>query len=106
MSDPNINPNTGGPIPLATAATWTASFRAANPTAIKAQFFGSNIINSILGQTDCIGIRMYQAINDSNEATIILVGVDSNTQDMTAGIVADFSSPCPQYCATGSVLNQ
>jgi hypothetical protein len=106
MSDPNINPNTGGPILLATAATWTQKFRTDNPTAIKAHFFGSNIINDILAQPDCVGIRMYNAIDDSNAATIILVGVDSNAQDITTGIVADMSAPCPQNCASNSVLSQ
>lgn len=106
MSDPNINPNTGGPIALATAAAWTANFRNANPLAIKAHFFGSNIINSILAQSDCVGIRMYQAIDNTNAATIILVGVDSNAQDITTGIVADMSKPCPIDCPSNSVLSQ
>ena len=104
MSDPNINPNTGGIIPLPDAVQWTLNFRTTNPTKIKAHFFGSNIIQDILNQTDCVGIRMYNAIDDSNNAQIILVGVNSNSDDMTTGIVADMSIPCPMHCDNNSVL--
>ncbi len=106
MPNPNISPNTGGQIPLAQAIQWTTNFRTANPGKVKAHFFGSIIINDILAQPNCIGIRMYNALDDTNNPQIILVGVDANGDDMTSGIVADLSEPCPIACGNNTALSQ
>jgi hypothetical protein len=105
MPIPTISPNTGSPIPLPTAIQWTTNFRAASPGAIKAHFFGSVIIEQILAQ-GVMGIRMYNAIDDANNPQIILVGVDMNGDDMTDGIIADLSEPCPITCGNNTVLSQ
>lgn len=101
----NITPNTGGPIQLATAIQWTTNFRNNNPGAIKAHFFGNIIINDILSQANCIGMRLYNAIDDNNQPQILLVGVDNNGNDMTDGIIADMSHPCPTECGVNTVLS-
>lgn len=41
-----------------------------------AQFVGKNIIEKILLQPDCIGINIYNAINEKGEKTYVLVGLD------------------------------
>ncbi|MES2618968.1 MAG: hypothetical protein V4613_13910 [Bacteroidota bacterium] len=99
----NISPNTGGPIPLQTAIEWTTNFRNQHPGEIKAHFFGSVIIQNILNQGG-IGIRMYNAIDNTNAPQIILVGVDAAGHDMTAGIIADLAMPCPNNCDPNSPL--
>ncbi|MDI1234734.1 MAG: hypothetical protein PSX81_10670 [bacterium] len=104
MPNPNITPNTGGQISLPSAIQWTTNFRNQNPTAVKAHFFGNVIINEILNQPGCIGLRLYNAIDDNNQPQILLVGVDNNNNDMTNGIIADMSQPCPTQCSGNNVL--
>ena len=41
-----------------------------------AQFVGKNIIERILSQPDCIGINIYNALNERGEKTYVLVGLD------------------------------
>jgi hypothetical protein len=41
-----------------------------------AQFVGKNILNKLLEQPGCIGISIYNAINEKGEKTFVLVGLD------------------------------
>jgi hypothetical protein len=43
-----------------------------------AQFVGKNILEKLLGQPECIGINIYRAINENNEKTYVLVGIDKS----------------------------
>jgi hypothetical protein len=100
-----FNGTEGAPIPLATAAEWTANYRNNHPNSTKAHFFGKDILQKILAQEDCVGIRMYYALNDAGEQQLVLVGANAHENDQTTGIVADLSSPCPPRCDTnGSPL--
>lgn len=45
-----------------------------------AQFVGKNIINKILTQPDCIGINIYNALNEKGEKTYVLVGLDKENK--------------------------
>jgi hypothetical protein len=91
----------GEEIPLSTASDWTANYRAAEPGETKAFFFGQQIISNILAQEDCVGIRIYYAIDDEGAKELVMVGVDENGNDQTEGIVADRAKPCPSYCDGG-----
>lgn len=42
-----------------------------------AQFVGKNIIEKILNQPECIGINIYNALNEKGEKTYVLVGLDN-----------------------------
>lgn len=96
---------TGAPIDLPTASDWTRSYRTAHPIDPRGHVFGRDIIDQILAQQGCEGIRIYNAINDDHELTLVLVGVDALGNDMDAGIVADFSLPCPDMCGMSNPLN-
>ncbi|TAE86862.1 MAG: hypothetical protein EAY81_04950 [Bacteroidetes bacterium] len=101
----SFNGTEGAPIALATAAQWTANYRnAAGTGVIKAHFFGRDILEKILAQDGCMGIRMYYAINDEGVQQLILVGADAHEKDQVDGTVADFSIPCPSRCDTSSSL--
>lgn len=102
MSSNPVNANTGAVISLNTAAQWTANYRSANPNQVKAHGFGMNIINQVLDQEGCIGIRIYYAISDSGEKTLVVVGIDGAGNDMENGVLADFSAPCPASCSVGT----
>jgi hypothetical protein len=45
-----------------------------------AQFVGKNILEQILSQPDCIGISVYNALNESGNKTLVLVGLDSQNK--------------------------
>lgn len=91
--------------PLATAAKWTCSYRAANPNKIKAHFFGYKIIEKILAQEGCVGIRCYYALDDQGVQQLIMVGANADENDLYNGVIAEISRPCPPYCGSTNPLN-
>ncbi len=97
--------NEGAYITIAQGNAWTTSYRNANPTAVKAHFYGKTKLNEVLNQTGCVGIRMYRAIDDTGALQLVLVGVNANEQDLTAGLILERSLLCPPYCDGFSSLN-
>lgn len=87
-----------------------------NPDDILAHFMGRNMIEAILAQPGVVGIRMFYALNEVGLKQLVLVGVDSegnnvlqyNTVDENGdilkkkGIVADRVRSCPPYCGSGT----
>lgn len=51
----------GSEIDLKVAADWTQNHRHRNPGHVISQFFGQEILNKILQQPGCMGIRFYYA---------------------------------------------
>jgi len=99
-----FNGQEGEEITLQEAAALTASYRAQNPDSTKCHFMGKEIINAILAQTGCVGIRTYYGLNTDGTREIILVGVDVNGDDMT-NLIADRAIPCPNVCSRKNGLN-
>lgn len=99
-----FNGTEGGAITLSTGAALTAEHRLRNPTALKARFFGKDILNQILEQEGCMGIRMYFGQNEDGIREIVLVGADKYEDDILE-LVADVSRPCPSSCSTPNALN-
>jgi len=89
---------------------WIANYAAQNPLGLTAHFFGYEILNQILNQSGCIGIRMYYALNDSGVQQVLLVGVSGKGENILptsltggkvtegGGTIGDASFPCPSYC--------
>lgn len=100
-----FNGNEGAYISLTQGTTWTGTYRSANPTAVKAHFYGKNKLVEMLNQTGCVGLRMYRAIDDTGAAQLVLVGVTASGADITSGLILDRSLLCPPYCDGGSSLN-
>ena len=95
----------GGEITLQQAAVLTAEHRLRNPTAHKGHFFGKDILNKILEQEGCMGIRMYYGLDkDSGKRELVIVGADEDEDDMLE-LVADFSQACPTRCSDSNYLN-
>jgi hypothetical protein len=100
----------GDPIDLGTAKNWTSNYRNSleNPDDRLAHYFGSEIINQILNQENCIGIRIYYGIDDLGNKQLMLVGVDATGENLVplaggrtnddGNIIADASFPCPSTC--------
>jgi len=94
----------GGQITLAAGAALTAEYRRKNPGATKGHFFGKDILQDILDQSGCMGIRMYYGLDGDGNKELVLVGADADENDMTA-LVADLSMPCPGVCGNSNSLN-
>jgi hypothetical protein len=93
-------------IPLATAAQWTLNFRNASAAdATIAHCFGKDAIQAIFNQTGCVGMRIYYAIDGNGAKQLVVVGVDSNGNDLYEGYLAERSYKCPSTCSASNPLN-
>ena len=100
-----FNGTEGQQITIADASILTANHRTAHPNARQGTFMGKDILNSILAQPGCMGIRTYHGLDSAGNRELILVGVDMNENDIIEGIVADRGPICPPYCSTSNPLN-
>jgi hypothetical protein len=54
-----------------------SEYQAANPSDVHFYEIGKNILNQILSQPGCAGIRFYNAYNEAGEKTLVYVGLNS-----------------------------
>jgi len=52
------------------------NYQAANPLDVKNYTVGRNILDEILAQPGCVGLRFYNAYNEIGEKTLVYTGVD------------------------------
>lgn len=98
--------NEGAVITLAQGAEMTANYRATiNVGDTIGHAVGKNLVNAILNQSGCLGIRFYYAINKKGEKQLVAVGVDSNGNDLSEGLVVDDLYNCPPVCSKPNALN-
>jgi hypothetical protein len=98
--------NEGAVITLAEGAEMTANYRATiNLGETIGHAVGKNLFNSILDQSGCVGIRIYYALDENDEKQLVLVGVDSDGNDMASGVIVDKSISCPTRCSFKNPLN-
>lgn len=97
--------------PLNVAAQWTKNYRQSPSfhaaTMKLAHYFGKSAIQAILDQTDkdCVGMRVYYALDDAGVQQLIIVGVNSDGNDIYEGLLAERSVPCPDMCSAANPLN-
>lgn len=99
-----IDRNSGSVISLQTARQYIAAFKAKCPTETKAYFVGIDKLNLILDQANCIGVRMYNGVDETGKSNLVLVGVDNNEKDMASGVILEKLVPCPSHCDSQSPL--
>lgn len=93
-------------VTLAEAAVMTARFRQENPSGtIISHMLSRDIIDEILAQPGCEGVRIYNAIDDGDIRTLIVVGVDANQNDLCHGVLAEHTTKCPTMCPQANPLN-
>lgn len=95
----------GGPIDRAKAKRWTANYRERGRGKTNSHLFGAETVKSLLDQKDCVGLRIYYALNDEGEQQLLLVATDSEGNDLKESEVLDFSSACPPDCTGGGDLD-
>jgi len=93
-------------ISLTNAATLTSKFRNTNPTAtVWGEYFGKDAVQAILNQGGAVGIRIYYGTNNIGTPVLVLVGVNSNGQDLKAGPLDESGFPCPPLCDSSKTLS-
>jgi hypothetical protein len=98
--------NEGSIITLAEGSTMTAEFRATISIGDTiGMAVGKNLLAAIIDQKDCMGVRMYYALDDNGKNQLVLVGVDSNGNDMKNGVIVDRLLACPVVCSIKNELN-
>src|SRR5690606_9203809 len=85
-------------IDLEPATKLTAQWRNKHPDSPKAMGFSRAAFERILKQPDCEGIRIYYALKDDGQWTLVMVGTDANGSDMANGEIAEEAMPCPPDC--------
>jgi hypothetical protein len=104
METQKENPVTGregSPIKLDVAASWTKNYREKHPGETISQFFGKEILEKILAQENCLGIRFYYAhdkplngwqrftVSVSNFILKVIGNIDGEKHLIITGVVSD-----------------
>jgi hypothetical protein len=96
-------------IDLETASEWTANYRQSIPTSegdkTIGHFFAKDHLQRILDQDNCVGLRIYYALNEAGEKQLIITGVKANEDDLHEGILAENSLKSPPYGGITNPLN-
>lgn len=94
-------------ITLSQGSAMTLAYRTAHPSTdtIKAEYFGKSILETILNQTGCVGIRVYNGLGSDGKQSNVLVGVDANGNDMVNGVLGDRSVKSPPFSGSANSLN-
>jgi hypothetical protein len=66
----------GEEIGLELGTKFIKDYQIANPRDAQYYVIGRNIIDEILAQPGCVGIRFYNAYNEIGEKTLVYVGLD------------------------------
>lgn len=102
----SFNGNEGEFITLEEGAAMTARYRETIELGgILGEFIGKNKLIEILEQSECVGIRIYYGINDHGKKSLVFVGADSDTNDLSNGLILDKTSSCPSICSKSNALN-
>jgi hypothetical protein len=101
---PNSTP-AGEVITLPEAIIYVNDFRKKFPKEIKASIFDCSLIQKLLDQTNCSQLKIYYGYDDQgSHLAPVLVGIDDEGDDMTAGIILERSGMCPDQCDFASPL--
>jgi hypothetical protein len=67
--------------------------------------FPREVIDQVLAQPGCMGLRFYFGTKSDGSLALVVVGIDANEADMTDGVIVEDHFPCPPFCdATSSLI--
>lgn len=81
-SNRTFSPTVGEDIGYEKGAIMVKRWYDENPNDVLSHFCGRNIIEQILAQPDCVGIRIFAALNELGIRQNVLVGVDKNGKNI------------------------
>lgn len=90
-------------ITLAQAQAYTHAWQKGDPRGRHAWMLPREIIDEILAQPRCTGIRIY-AGNTPDDKRLVWIGTDAKGNDLTNGTIAEQCLLCPPVCASNSPL--
>ncbi len=82
IKNSKLTTNVGEEIGREMGAQFISAYRSANPTDVVSYYIGRNILEQILAQPGCVGIKFYNAYNEENIKTLVYVGVNTEGNDM------------------------
>lgn len=71
------------------AKEFVQSYQTTYPESFTALVVGRNIIEKILAQPGCVGIRFVDAINEEGQKTLVYIGVDAEGKDILKTVVVE-----------------
>ena len=98
-----LNGTEGEIITLAEGAAMTKQWRRTNSNG-NAVFYGKDILEQLLNQSGCVGIRFHFGIDTDGKNSLVLTGVDADENDILS-IIADRGLRCPIQCGSKNGLN-
>lgn len=94
-------------ISLEDASALTANFRnSAGQGAVLGGYFSKTIIQDLLDQQDCVGLRYYYGKDNDGVPQLVISGVNAAGEDLYNGALGNRSMPCPPYCGPWNPLNR
>ena len=91
-------------IQLEAGVAMVSRYREKHPDAIHASMCSREILDEILAQPGCAGVRMYYAEEADGKPTLVLVGVDALGNDLYSGVLGEDLLECPPFCSGDSPL--
>ena len=62
------------------------------------------VIDQVLAQPGCTGLRFYYGTKSDGSMTLVFVGIDEQERDMADGSIVEDAYPCPPFCDATSPL--
>lgn len=66
--------------------------------AVIAHYFGKDVVDKVMKQPGCVGVRMYYGKHTNGKSGFIFIGVDKNGRDMVSTLISGPASYCPPIC--------
>ena len=89
------------------AAELTQAFRDANaPGTVIAGYLDRAVLDQVLSESGVAGLRIYQGMNPDGSPAVVVVGVDSQGNDLDDGTIAEMARPCPPFCSRSGALGR
>ena len=95
-------------ITLKKAAQMTRGYRrqfARAKAGLQPSAYSREILDAILRQKGCKGIRFYPGAGRGGKISLLMVGVDAKGNDLYDGVVGDVPFHCPPFCSVENPLN-
>lgn len=102
----SLTGNENHDISLSEAADLTKNYRNTISTgATIAHYIGKSAIQSLLNQSNTVGVRIYYGLNADGSKELVATGVNQSGDDQYQGILLDRTIKCPQECSASNPLN-
>lgn len=72
----------------------------------KAFLYDKDLITDMLNDaSECVGMRIYLAQKSNSDLCVVLVGTDSDGNDLTDYTILQHGTSCPSICPANSYFN-